>query len=37
VVVLETVLLIPFSSRGAGGEAQFGDQENRVVLIAPNT
>ena len=28
-------LLTPFSSRG--GEAQFGDQDNRVVLIAPNT
>jgi hypothetical protein len=27
-------LLTPFSSRG--GEAQFGDQDNRVVLIAPN-
>jgi hypothetical protein len=22
---------------GGGGEAQFGDQDNRVVLIAPNT
>jgi hypothetical protein len=21
---------------GVGGEAQFGDQDNRVVLIAPN-
>jgi hypothetical protein len=27
-------LLTPFSSRG--GEAQFRDQDNSVVLIAPN-
>jgi hypothetical protein len=29
-------LLTPFSSGGGGGEAQFGYQDNRVVLIAPN-
>jgi hypothetical protein len=41
VVVLRVVcpwpILTPFSSGGGGGEAQFRDQDNCVVLIAPNT
>jgi hypothetical protein len=42
VVVLRTVLRWPtfdplfFWGGWGGGEAQFGDQDNRVVLIAPN-
>jgi hypothetical protein len=38
VVVLRTVLLWPAFDPlfFSGGEAQFGDQDNRVVLIAPN-
>jgi hypothetical protein len=35
VVVLRAVLLTPFSSL-VWGEAQFRDQDNSVVLIAPN-
>ena len=38
VVVLETVLWWPAFDPFffSGGEAQFGDQDNRVVLITPN-